>query len=83
MSNYTNYDPEFALAPKDGPYGMLLHADFYEQNPGLTFWNGSRAKELPISFQPELGSASCPTYESTSTLLLVIDTAVRWWYFEM
>ena len=64
MSNYTDYDPEYALAPKDGPYGILLDSDFYERNPGLTFWNGSRAQDLVIGFQPELGSVSTPTYES-------------------
>ena len=48
MSNYTDYDPNFALAPKDGPYGMLLRADFYERNPGLTFWNGEE-KASPVS----------------------------------
>ena len=64
MSNYTDFDPTFALAPKDGPYGILLLSDFYERNPGLTFWNGTRAENLEIGFQPELGSVSTPTYES-------------------
>jgi mannosylglycoprotein endo-beta-mannosidase len=64
MSNYTDFDPAYALAPKDGPYGILLPSDFYERNPGLTFWNGTRAGNLIIGFQPELGSVSTPTYES-------------------
>lgn len=69
MSNYTNYDPNYALAPKDGPYGILLPTDFYEQNPGLTYWNGSRAKDLPLSFQPEVGSVSNPRFESLQRFL--------------
>jgi mannosylglycoprotein endo-beta-mannosidase len=64
MSNYTKYDSTYALAPKDGPYGILLPSDFYERNPGLTFWNGTRAGNLVIGFQPELGSVSTPSYES-------------------
>ena len=64
MSNYTNYDPSFALAPKDGPYGILLPSDFYVRNPGLTFWNGTRADQLKLSFQPEIGSVSTPSLES-------------------
>jgi mannosylglycoprotein endo-beta-mannosidase len=64
MSNYTQYDPDFALAPKDGPYGILLPSEFYVRNPGLTFWNGTRADQLPLSFQPEIGSVSSPSFES-------------------
>jgi len=64
MSNYTDFDPNFALAPKDGPYGILLPQDFYVRNPGLTYWNGSRADKLKLSFQPEIGSVSTPTLES-------------------
>ena len=38
MSNYTNYDYEFAIAP-NGPYGYLDPRRFDERNPGLEFWN--------------------------------------------
>ena len=64
MSNYTNYDPSFALAPKDGPYGQLELSEFYERNPGLRFWNKTRADRLKIAFQPEIGSISTPVFES-------------------
>ncbi len=69
MSNYTEYDPAFALAPKDGPYGILLPSEFAERNPGLTFWNGTRADNLEISFQPELGSVTNPSYKSMRRFL--------------
>jgi hypothetical protein len=64
MSYYTNFDPTFALAPKDGPYGILLPQDFYTRNPGLVYWNGTRCTNLKLSFQPEIGSVSTPTLES-------------------
>lgn len=34
MSNYTHYRAEYALAPKDGPYGHLHLFQFYQRNPG-------------------------------------------------
>ena len=64
MSNYTQYNPQFALAPKDGPYGILLPAEFSRRNPGLLFWNGTRADALRLGFQPEIGSISVPMYDS-------------------
>eukprot|EP00959_Pyramimonas_sp_CCMP1952_P257921 5390179-Pyramimonas_sp.AAC.1 len=70
MSNYTNaadpfdFDPEGALAPLDGPYGLLDPRQFYERNPGLYFKNGTRAGTLPVSFQPEIGSVGTPVTES-------------------
>ncbi|GAB5353908.1 hypothetical protein AAMO2058_000074500 [Amorphochlora amoebiformis] len=64
MGNYTDYDTEYALAPKDGPYGYLPQEEFWKINPGLIFWNGTRADKLRIAFQPELGSVSTPTIES-------------------
>jgi hypothetical protein len=52
------------LAPKDGPYGFLQQHEWYEPNPGLVFWNRTRADNLKIGFQPELGSVSTPSYDS-------------------
>ena len=64
MSNYTKYDPEYALAPKDGPYGYLDPRRFDERNPGLKYWNGSLAATLKVGFQPEIGSSATPVYNS-------------------
>lgn len=69
MSNYTNFDPSFALAPKDGPYGFLSPSRFYQRNPGLRFWNGTLASSLKIGFQPEIGSSGTPNYREISLFL--------------
>ena len=66
MSNYTNYDPSFALAPKDGPYGYLDLKRFDERNPGLKFWNGTSASGLILGFQPEIGSSSTPVFNTVA-----------------
>lgn len=55
-----------SLAFADGPYSMQYPATFFEKNPGL--FNGEDEKEkwkknVSIAFQPEVGSASAPTYE--------------------
>ena len=60
----TPCDAGFALAPKDGPYGVLLPSEFSRRNPGLRFWNGTRAARLRVGFQPEIGSISVPTFRS-------------------
>ena len=72
MTNATQYDWKTSMAPKDGPYGLLDDAQFSERNPGLYYWHESkltRAINVSISFQPELGSSSCPTYESLQSFL--------------
>ena len=72
MSNETNYDPSYALAPKDGPYGVLRGAQFFERNPGLYMWEAHRivrADHLEIGFQPEIGSVSTPTLRSLRRFL--------------
>ena len=55
MSNYTHYNPQLDIAPKDGPYGMLALEEFYTRNPGLRFWNLTRADRLQIALQSTLG----------------------------
>ena len=69
MSNYTNYDYEFAIAPKDGPYGYLDPRRFDERNPGLEFWNKTSATNLKLGFQPETGSSATPIYRSIKRFL--------------
>eukprot|EP00051_Salpingoeca_urceolata_P015589 m.202923 g.202923 ORF g.202923 m.202923 type:complete len:1050 (-) comp18444_c0_seq3:44-3193(-) len=69
MSNWTNWDPEYALAPKDGPYGYLDERNFIDRNPGLLFWNGSCADSLLLGFQPEIGSSSQPVFASLQRFL--------------
>jgi hypothetical protein len=64
MSNYTDYDPSFAMAPKDGPYGYLDPGRFNERNPGLKYWNGTSASNLKLGFQPETGSSATAIYKS-------------------
>lgn len=54
-ANMTEHSDEYALAVKDGPYGMLMPGEFAQRNPGL-------AANLTISFQPEVGSTSAPSY---------------------
>ena len=76
MSNYTNYDPSFALAPKDGPYGFLKPSRFYQRNPGLRYWNGTLAESLKLGFQPEIGSSSTPTYRGIKHFLTDKDAEV-------
>jgi mannosylglycoprotein endo-beta-mannosidase len=63
------FDPEWALAPMDGPYGMLDERRFFERNPGLVYPNQTRATNMRVAFQPELGSATCPEYESLARFL--------------
>eukprot|EP00911_Craspedida_sp_UC1_P001301 UC1_evm1s980 len=46
MSNYTDFDGTYAVAPKDGPYGFLAPCEFAQRNPGLRFWNHSRADNI-------------------------------------
>lgn len=58
------FDPEYALAPQDGPYGMLHPRQFFERNPGLYSPNGTRLDATPVAFQPEIGSTSAPWPET-------------------
>lgn len=53
MSNFTNFDNDYALAPKDGNYGMNAPEAYFTRNPGLTFPNHSRM-DCPISFRKYL-----------------------------
>eukprot|EP00980_Cylindrotheca_fusiformis_P019309 scaffold6632_cov102-Cylindrotheca_fusiformis.AAC.4 len=67
MTNTSDFNPNESLCPKDGPYGMLEEAMFYERNPGLWDWQNhshARLNETKIAFQPEIGSASFPTLRS-------------------
>ncbi|KAK3269096.1 hypothetical protein CYMTET_22440 [Cymbomonas tetramitiformis] len=64
MSGGSSWDPDYALAPKDGPYGFLALSEFYERNPGLHFPDGERADQLRLGFQPEIGSSSNPVFAS-------------------
>jgi len=58
------FNASYALAPQDGPYGILLPSNWYERNPGLENYS-----HTPISFQPEVGSVSTPTYASLRQFL--------------
>lgn len=70
MSDWTDWDPAYALAPKDGPYGFLAPSDFSLPNPGLRFGNGTIVgSHIRLGFQPEVGSAACPTYASLQRFL--------------
>ncbi|GMH61086.1 hypothetical protein TrST_g379 [Triparma strigata] len=58
--NMSEHSDGYALAVKDGPYGFLdVDRYFEEANPGLV--NGS---DVTIAFQPEIGAASFPRFES-------------------
>jgi hypothetical protein len=60
-----DFNPKYALAPQDGPYGILFPSIWYQnRNPGLSGYN-----ETPISFQPEVGSVSSPTIDSLRMFL--------------
>ena len=48
---------------------MLLPEEFFQRNPGIYNWNGSREDTLPIAFVVELGSSSQPTYESMKLMM--------------
>lgn len=69
MTNHTHFNASIHMAPKDGPYGMLALEEMFTRNPGLTFWNKTRADQLKIAFQPELGSSSCPVFTSLKRFL--------------
>ena len=72
MSNETAYDAAYALAPKDGPYGVLRGSQFFERNPGLYMWEDHRvvrADRLALGFQPEIGSVSTPVLRSLRRFL--------------
>ena len=72
MTNHSHFDPKHSMAPKDGPYGLLDNFQFAERNPGMMFWNNSeimRGDKLPVSFHVELGSVTCPVYESLQRFL--------------
>jgi mannosylglycoprotein endo-beta-mannosidase len=67
MTNTSEFDPSESLCPKDGPYGMLEEALFYERNPGLWDWQNhinARLNDTKIAFQPEIGSSSFPPLSS-------------------
>ena len=40
MSKYTDYDPAFALAPKDGPYGITSTRE--------SFWTGEGDSKVKV-----------------------------------
>ena len=70
MTNWTDFDPAFSLAPSDGPYGILPERDYYFRNPGLRFnTNHSRMDQVAIAFQPEVGNTCCPELESLRRFL--------------
>lgn len=70
MSNYSEYDPHFALAPTDGNYGINPPEAYFERNPTLRFrGNNSRMLSVKIAFQPEIGSVSSPVVESLRRFL--------------
>ena len=61
--NYSGFDPERALAPTDGPYGLLEPRSFHVRNPG------KRNTSLAVAFQPEIGSSATPEFESLARFL--------------
>lgn len=62
MSTYSPFDPTFALAPQDGPYGILDEREYGIRNPGLE-------ADAQIAFQPELGNTACPEYDTMRRFL--------------
>ena len=53
--NESEHDETYALTVRDGPYLPLMPHAFARRNPGLD-------SNLTISFQPEVGTSSAPTY---------------------
>jgi mannosylglycoprotein endo-beta-mannosidase len=80
-----DFDPQRALGPRDGPYGILNEAQFFDRNPGLTAPVLSEEEvssnvspsdvsdvDSPgrnIGFQTEIGSVSHPELESLARFL--------------
>jgi mannosylglycoprotein endo-beta-mannosidase len=62
--NFSGFDPARALAPSDGPYGLLEPRSFFARNPGQR-----SAAPLALAFNPEVGSAAQPEYESLARFL--------------
>jgi mannosylglycoprotein endo-beta-mannosidase len=61
----TLYDSSYALAPQDGPYGILYEDDWYNiRNSGLQNYSNT-----PISYQPEVGSVFTPVLRSLKLFL--------------
>lgn len=61
--NQTLHNDEYALAPKDGPYGMLTPLQFSQRNPGLD-------PNLEISVMPEIGSCAAPDSKQALSLYI-------------
>ena len=68
-SNWSHYDPLYALAPTDGPYGLRDEREWFQRNPGQLFPNGSRMLDVPLAFQPEVGSVCAPPVDSLARFL--------------
>lgn len=77
MTNASNFNLSESLCPKDGPYGLLLDEEWYqERNPGVYDWqNNSYIRISNFSFQPEVGSVSFPTL--TSLLRFMTSTSAN------
>jgi len=56
------HDDNYALAPKDGPYGIQFPATYFARNAGLGNGDGEENEELKVVFQPEVGTMSAPSY---------------------
>ena len=52
---------------------MLLQADFYEQNPGLTFWNGTRVRDNMHNHP-----SNCLNVFQGGVLLDALHTSNKW-----
>ena len=61
--NFSGFNPARALAPTDGPYGLLEPRTFHGRNPGL------RNASLAVAFNPEVGSSAQPDYDSLARFL--------------
>eukprot|EP00927_Polykrikos_kofoidii_P060270 TRINITY_DN55290_c0_g1_i1.p1 TRINITY_DN55290_c0_g1~~TRINITY_DN55290_c0_g1_i1.p1 ORF type:complete len:947 (+),score=85.97 TRINITY_DN55290_c0_g1_i1:64-2904(+) len=64
MTNFTNFNATFSMAPADGPYTMLPVEDFFKRNPGM-----KGADNRLLAFQPEIGSSSFPVFSSLKRFL--------------
>lgn len=61
--NFSGFDPYLALAPTDGPYGILEPRGFFTRNPG------KHNTTQRVAFQPEIGSAGHPEWPSLARFL--------------
>lgn len=78
MSNFTDFDSDYYLAPKDGNYGINTPDEYFQRNPGLSFPNHSRM-DCPISFRENAKTLATNVFRGFSSDRLFAELRARDW----